>query len=134
MGKAIGEILPYAVTAAITVSAIIGIILMLVTPKAKTNGPAFAVGYVLGFALVGTLVIVLAGGKDYSSGSGPTKTASIIKLVLGVLLLVAAVRQWRGRPREGETPKMPKWMAAIDSFTAGKSFGLDVSDVELPIP
>jgi threonine/homoserine/homoserine lactone efflux protein len=126
MGKAIGEILPYAVTASITVSAIIGIILMLVTPQAKTNGPAFAVGYVLGFALVGTIVIALAGGKDYSSGSSPTKTVSIIKLLLGVLLLVAAVRQWRGRPREGETPKMPKWMGAIDSFTAGKSFGLGV--------
>jgi threonine/homoserine/homoserine lactone efflux protein len=126
MGKAIGEILPYAVAASITVSAIIGIILMLVTPKAKANGPAFAVGYVLGFALVGTIVIALAGGKDYSSGSGPTQTVSIIKLLLGLLLLIAAVRQWRGRPREGETPKMPKWMAAIDSFTAGKSFGLGV--------
>jgi threonine/homoserine/homoserine lactone efflux protein len=126
MGKAIGEILPYAVAASITVSAIIGIILMLVTPKARTNGPAFAVGYVLGFALVGTIVIALAGGKDYSSGSGPTQTVSIIKLLLGLLLLIAAVRQWRGRPREGETPKMPKWMAAIDSFTAGKSFGLGV--------
>ncbi len=126
MGKAIGEILPYAVAAAITVSAIIGIILMLVTPKAKTNGTAFAVGYVLGFALVGTIVIVLAGGKDYSSGSGPTQTVSIIKLLLGLLLLVAAVRQWRGRPKEGEQSKMPKWMATIDSFTAGKSFGLGV--------
>jgi threonine/homoserine/homoserine lactone efflux protein len=126
MGKAIGEILPYAVAASITVSAIIGIILMLVTPKAKANGPAFAVGYVLGFALVGTIVIALAGGKDYSSGSGPTQTVSIIKLLLGLLLLIAAVRQWRGRPREGEMPKMPKWMAAIDSFTAGKSFGLGV--------
>jgi len=29
---------------------------------------------VLGFALVGTIVLVLAGGKDYSSGSGPTRT------------------------------------------------------------
>ena len=44
---------------------------MLVTPKAKSNGTAFAVGYVLGFALVGTIVIVLAGGKDYSSGRRP---------------------------------------------------------------
>jgi len=126
MGKAIGEILPYAVAASITVSAIVGIILMLVTPKAKTNGTAFAVGYVLGFALVGTIVIVLAGGKDYSSGSGPTQTVSIIKLLLGLLLVVAAVRQWRGRPREGETPTVPKWMCGIDSFTAGKSFGLGV--------
>jgi threonine/homoserine/homoserine lactone efflux protein len=126
MGKAIGEILPYAVAASISVSAIVAIILMLVTPKAKTNGTAFAAGYVLGFALVGTIVIVLAGGKDYSSGSGPTQTVSIIKLVLGLLLLVAAVRQWRGRPREGETPKLPKWMGTIDSFTAGKSLAIGV--------
>jgi threonine/homoserine/homoserine lactone efflux protein len=126
MGKAIGEILPYAVAASITVSAIVGIILMLVTPKAKTNGTAFAVGYVLGFAVVGTIVLVFAGGKDYSSGSGPTQTVSIIKLLLGLLLLVAAVRQWRGRPRAGEAPKLPKWMGAIDSFTVGKSFGLGV--------
>ena len=126
VGKAIGEILPYAVAASITVSAIVGIILMLVTPKAKTNGTAFAVGFVLGFALVGTIVIVFAGGKDYSSGSGPTQTVSIIKLLLGLLLLVAAVRQWRRRPREGEAPKLPKWMGTIDSFTAGKSFGLGV--------
>ena len=124
MGKAIGEILPYAVAASISGIAIVAIILMLVTPKAKTNGTAFAAGYVLGFALVGTIVLVFAGGKDYSSGSGPTQTVSIIKLLLGLLLLVAAGRQWRGRPRAGETPKLPKWMGTIDSFTVGKSFGI----------
>ena len=126
MGKAIGEILPYALAASISAMAIIAIILMLVTPKAKTNGTAFAVGYVLGFALVGTIVLVLSGGEDYSSGSGPTQTASIIKLLLGLLLLIAAGRQWRGRPREGETPKLPKWMSAIDSFTALRSLGVGV--------
>jgi threonine/homoserine/homoserine lactone efflux protein len=126
MGKAIGGILPYAVGASISGIAIIAIILLLVTPKAKTNGTAFAVGYVLGFALVGTIVLVFAGGKNYSSSSGPTQTVSIIKLLLGLLLLVAAVRQWRGRPREGEAPQLPKWMGTIDSFTVGKSFGIGV--------
>ena len=69
---------------------------------------------------------MFAGGKDYSSASGPTQTVSIIKLLLGMLLLVAAERQWRGRPREGEAPKLPKWMGTIDSFTVGKSFGIGV--------
>ena len=126
MGKAIGEILPYALAAAISVAPIIAIILMLVTPKAKTNGTAFAVGYVLGFALIGTIVLLLSSGKNYSSSSGPTQTASIIKLLLGLLLLVAAVREWRGRPKEGEKPKMPKWMGAIDSFTAAKALGIGI--------
>jgi threonine/homoserine/homoserine lactone efflux protein len=35
-----------------------------------------------------------------------------------------ALRQWRGRPAEGEQATMPKWMSAIDSMTAGKGLGL----------
>ena len=41
----------------------------------------------------------------------------MLKLVLGVLLLLVAVKQWRGRPREGEAGALPKWMQTIDSFT-----------------
>ena len=37
-----------------------------------------------------------------------------------------AVKQWQGRPKQGEVAEMPKWMGAIDGFTAGKSFGLGV--------
>jgi threonine/homoserine/homoserine lactone efflux protein len=44
--------------------------------------------------------------------------------VFGLLLLAVAVKQWRGRPRPGEEPEVPKWMAAIDSFTPGRSFAL----------
>ena len=35
-----------------------------------------------------------------------------------------AIRQWRSRPRDGEEPHMPRWMATIDEFTAGRAFGL----------
>jgi threonine/homoserine/homoserine lactone efflux protein len=38
--------------------------------------------------------------------------------------LFLALRQWRGRPAEGEQATMPKWMSAIDSVTAGKALGL----------
>jgi threonine/homoserine/homoserine lactone efflux protein len=48
---------------------------------------------------------------------------SWIVLGLGVLLIFFAVRQFRGRPRDGVEPPMPKWMAAIDGFSVGKSFG-----------
>ncbi|MGZ6563348.1 MAG: GAP family protein [Solirubrobacteraceae bacterium] len=124
MGKAIGEILPYALGAAISVIPIIAIILMLVTPKAKTNGTAFAAGFVAGLALICIVAVALAGGSNYSSSSGPTKTVSTIKLLLGLLLLFAAFRQWRARPKPGEEPKMPKWLASIDQFTPARSFGI----------
>lgn len=124
MGKAIGEILPYALGAAISVIPIIAIILMLVTPKAKANGTSFAAGFVAGLALICVVAVVLAGGSNYSSSSGPTKTVSIIKLLLGLLLLLAALRQWRSRPKPGEEPNMPKWLASIDQFTPVRSFGI----------
>jgi Sap, sulfolipid-1-addressing protein len=34
-----------------------------------------------------------------------------------------AVKQWRARPAEGMEVEMPKWMAAVDSFTPIKSAG-----------
>jgi threonine/homoserine/homoserine lactone efflux protein len=124
MGKAIGEILPFALGAAISVIPIIAIILMLVTPKAKANGTSFAAGFVAGLALICIVAVVLAGGSNYSSSSGPTKTVSTIKLLLGLLLLFAAFRQWRARPKPGEEPKMPKWLASIDQFTPARSLGI----------
>ena len=48
----------------------------------------------------------------------------MIKIVLGALLLLLAVRQWRSRPKPGETAALPKWMSAIDSMTFGKALGL----------
>src|SRR5436305_13860196 len=124
MGKAIGEILPYALGAAISVIPIIAIILMLVTPKAKANGTSFAAGFVAGLARICIVAVGLAGGSNYSSSSGPTKTVSTIKLLLGLLLLLAAFRQWRARPKPGEEPTMPKWLASIDQFTPARSLGI----------
>ena len=52
---------------------------------------------------------------------------SLLKLGLGVLLLVTAWRQWRGRPRQDEEPEMPSWMLRADSFTAPRAVGLGVA-------
>jgi Sap-like sulfolipid-1-addressing protein len=48
----------------------------------------------------------------------------VLKIVLGLLLLLVSLRQWRGRPRAGEEAAMPKWMQAIDRFTPGRSIAV----------
>ena len=50
MGQAIGDLLPAAIGVAISPVPIIAIILMLGTPKARSNGPAFAAGWVIGLS------------------------------------------------------------------------------------
>ena len=67
---------------------------------------------------------VLAGAAATATEETTTDTIAWGKLILGVLLLLLAGRQWRSRPGPGETPPMPKWMAGIDGFTPGRAFGL----------
>jgi threonine/homoserine/homoserine lactone efflux protein len=123
MWQAIGQLLPSAIGVALSPVPIIAVILMLGTPKARANGTAFAVGWVAGLVIVSAIVLVVAKGADDPSGA-PSRTADIVKLLLGLLFLNLARRQWKGRPKEGEEATLPKWMATIDSFTAVKSFGL----------
>jgi threonine/homoserine/homoserine lactone efflux protein len=123
MGQVIGDLLPSAVGVALSPVPIIAVILMLGTPRAKTNGPAFAAGWVLGLVVVSVIVVLVASGAD-DSDSGASDTVDVVKILIGALFVLMAFGQWRKRPRPGEEPEMPKWMAAIDRFTPGKSFGL----------
>jgi hypothetical protein len=124
MGQAIGGILPLAIGVAISVLPIIAIILMLITPRARSNGLAFLAGWLLGLVIVGGAVLVIANAAGVSSSSGPSTAVYAIKLTLGVLFLLLTVKQWRSRPGPGEQAAPPKWMTALDTFGSGKSLGL----------
>ena len=126
MGGAIGQILPLAIGVSLSPIPIIGVVLMLGTPRARENGPAFLVGWVLGMAAVGTAVLLLSGGVDVSDGGQPSHGVSVAKLAIGILLLSVAAKQWRGRPRSGEEAAMPEWMQSVDHFRAPRAFGLGV--------
>jgi threonine/homoserine/homoserine lactone efflux protein len=126
MGQAIGNTLPMAIGVAISPVPIIAVVLMLGTPRARANGPAFALGWLAGLTIVGTIVLVAANGNATSSSGGPATWVNVLKLVFGVLFLFLAAHSWRGRPKAGEEAVMPKWMAAIDGFGAAKSLGAGV--------
>jgi threonine/homoserine/homoserine lactone efflux protein len=126
MGEAIGESLPLAVGIALSPVPIIAVILMLVTSRARVNGPAFIVGWLVGLAVIGTIVLALVGPTDTSDDGAPATWVNVLKLVLGLALVLVAVRQWRGRPRAGEEPATPKWMGAVDGFTPIKALAAGV--------
>jgi threonine/homoserine/homoserine lactone efflux protein len=120
----IGQILSLGIGVSLSPVPIIAVVLMLGTPRARVNGPAFVLGWVVGLAIVGTIVLVVAGGSGANDGGEPASWVAWLKIVLGALLLLVAVRQWRGRPREGEDAALPKWMQTIDQFTPVRSFGI----------
>jgi hypothetical protein len=118
-------VLPLAIGVALSPIPIIAIILMLVTPRARANGPAFVVGWLLGLALVGVVVFLIANSAD-ANDNGPATWVDVLKLVLGLVLLVLALKQWRSRPHGDEPASEPKWMRSVDHFTPGRSAGAGV--------
>jgi threonine/homoserine/homoserine lactone efflux protein len=126
LSDAIGGLLPSAVGVALSPIPIIAVILMLDTPRARSNGPAFALGWVVGLSAVSVIVLLVAhGASDPDSGS--STSVNWVTLGLGVLFLALAGRQWRTRPKKGEEAVMPKWMASVDGFTAPKSLVLGLA-------
>jgi threonine/homoserine/homoserine lactone efflux protein len=127
MSEAIGQTLPFAVAIALSPIPIIGVVLMLGTPRARHNGPAFVLGWIIGLAAVGALVLLVSNGADASERGGPSDWVNVLKLALGIGLLAIALKQWRGRPRDGQEAELPGWMTTVDHFRAPRAAALAVA-------
>ncbi|MFF2147642.1 GAP family protein [Kitasatospora sp. NPDC058190] len=125
MGEAIGPMLASAVAVALSPLPLIAVLLILASPRGRTNGLAFTAGWVLGLAAVETVVLTVGGALN-PDGGRPT-WASWLKLALGALLLLLAAQQWRDRPRPGHVIAPPTWLLGIDRLTAARSVGLAVA-------
>jgi hypothetical protein len=114
MGEAIGHSLPLAIGVALSPIPIIAVVILLTSSGARSLGPVFVLGWLLGLVVVGTIVLALIGPSGAASSGQRTRWVSWVLIVLGVLLLVAAVRHLRGRARAGEEVPLPAWLGAID--------------------
>jgi threonine/homoserine/homoserine lactone efflux protein len=124
--QAIGELLPIAAAVALSPIPIVAIILVLDSARGRVNGPAFAVGWLVGLTGVSVAVVALAGGAD-DPDSATATGVSWGRVGLGVLLLVMAARQWRKRPAPGEQAVMPTWMASLAEISPLKAVGLGLA-------
>jgi hypothetical protein len=94
--------LPSAFGVAISPLPIVALVLMLVTPAAKSNGPAFVIGWWPGVAVVGGIVLALASGAGAIDNAEPADWVSWLKLGLGLLFL--ALRQGQSRRARRRPP------------------------------
>jgi hypothetical protein len=113
MGEAIGQSLPLAVGVALSPIPVIAVVVLLTSSRARSLGPVFVLGWLLGLVVVGAIVLAVVGPSGAGSSGQRTRWVSWVMIILGVLLLVDAVRRLRGRTRGGEAP-LPAWLGAID--------------------
>ena len=124
MGQAIGGSLALAIGVALSPVPIIAVVLMLTSRRARSNGPAFVIGWLIGLAVIGAIVLSVAGPAGASKSGSPATWVSWVKIVLGAGLLLVAARQFRSRPKDSDEAALPKWMASIDSMKPLPVLGL----------
>jgi threonine/homoserine/homoserine lactone efflux protein len=100
---------------------LIAFLLILSSEKGTRKGLAFILGWLACLVVVIGAVILLTGGKPPAPASAPSTAVLAIKLALGVVLILYAVRQERRRslPR-----KPPAWMGRLDDATPWAAAGL----------
>jgi hypothetical protein len=106
------------------VTTIITTVLMLLSPDAKSRTVGLLVGCLVGVGGAVALFTLLADLLPTQDSGGSSLAAAVIKMVVGVLLVVLALREWRERRGKGDRAELPKWMAGVDSMTPGKALVL----------
>jgi threonine/homoserine/homoserine lactone efflux protein len=115
LSDVIGDLLPSAFAVALSPIPIVAVVLVLGTRRARTAGPAFALGWIGGLLAVSVIVVVVIGAGGDPDADDPG--ISWLKVGIGVLFLVMAALQWRKRGK-AETPK---WMASIDTMSPARA-------------
>ena len=76
---------------------------------------AFICGWLLAIGVLAVLMIFVLHGQDFSSKhTTPSRTASIVEIVLGVLIAVGSARLYR-RPKTAKGPESPpEWLDRLE--------------------
>jgi len=125
MGATIGEVLGLAAGVAVSPLPIVAMILLLATPRGRVNGIMFGAGWLAGLALLGAVVLLIAGPSAASSGGEPAAWVGWLKLVLGCSRFGSgAASQWKAPSRRCPSGWLAYLQAdlddAVDAFTAGE--------------
>ena len=120
MAEAASAILPMALAAALGPLPVVMVILFLGSAAPLRNASLAVLGWFIPFVGGGGAYAAARAGRI--GAGGDSNRAAVLRVVLGVVLLGLAVRQWLHRPPPGETAPPPDWLAEIDEFGAGRSF------------
>ena len=107
------------VGAAITVDPLplTAFILILASQRGARKGAAFVFGWLVSLGIVVAVTVLATGNNPPKQNTAPSLAALAVKISLGVVLLVIALRRYRrlGQPRPPK--KVPKWQAGVDTMS-----------------
>jgi threonine/homoserine/homoserine lactone efflux protein len=92
-------------------------IIILASERGSRKGAAFVFGWIVSLGIVVAVTVIATGNSPPKSNTAPSLASLAVKIALGVVLLLIALRQYRrmGKPKKPKKP--PKWQASVDSMS-----------------
>jgi threonine/homoserine/homoserine lactone efflux protein len=100
-------------------------ILLLAAERGVMKGLGFVLGWLASLLVIVALTVLVTGGQPLISKSAPSTGATVVKLVVGLVLVFTGYRR-RRKPASTEPKRQPRWMAGIDRITPLGAAGLAV--------
>lgn len=125
MVETIIKLTPFIIGSAVVPLQVMMIILLLNSPR---QGLVKAICLVAGMTAIRLMQGVIFGlilSPSPGESGGKSPVVSTLLLVLGILLLITAYKQWRSEDDPDGPP--PKWMVMLDTLTPLKAFGMGAS-------
>jgi Sap-like sulfolipid-1-addressing protein len=99
-------------------------IVVLLSKQGVRKGAAFLFGWLVSLAVVVTVTLVATGNNPPESSTVPSLASLAVKIAIGTVLIVIAIRQ-RRRMRGPKKPKKPpKWQEHVDNMSPWFAMGL----------
>ena len=106
----------------LSVGSIMLVILLLLSDRGWRNGLGYALGYISAYTLIGVSAVVLGYRTTESNAEGePSLFISILLMILGILMLWLALRNWR-KPVTYDQEE-PRFFSIVDKITPLKALG-----------
>jgi len=99
-------------------------LVVLPSKRGVRKGAAFLFGWLVSLAIVVTVTVIATGNNPPKPNTVPSLAALAVRIAIGTLLLVIAIRQ-RRRMRGPKKPKKPpKWQEHVDNMSPWFAVGL----------
>ena len=99
---------------------------MVVLPAKRgvKKGAAFVSGWLVSLAIVVAATVLATGNNPPRPYTSPATTALAVRIAIGVVLIAAAIREWRRMRRPKKQKKPPKWQEHVDHMSVWFALGL----------
>ena len=92
-------------------------LIVLPSKRGVRKGAAFVFGWLVSLAIVVTVTVLATGNNPPKPNTAPSVAALAVKIAIGVLLVVIAIRHVRRRGRPKPPKKPPKWQEHVDAMS-----------------